>query len=68
MNLKKASALLLAGLMAVSAVGPVYAAESDVTLSISIWDSYQEPGIKQILDDFTEKTGIKTELSVVKWY
>lgn len=67
MNLKKASALLLAGLMAVSAVGPVYAAESDVTLSISIWDSYQEPGIKQILDDFTEKTGIKTELSVVKW-
>ena len=27
----------------------------------------QEPGIKEILADFTEKTGIKTEISVVKW-
>ena len=44
MNLKKASALFLAGMMAVSAV-PVYAGESDVTLSVSIWDSNQEPGI-----------------------
>lgn len=66
MNFKKASALFLAGLMVCSAV-PVYAETSDVTLSVSIWDSYQEPGIKEILSDFTEKTGIRTELSVVKW-
>ncbi len=66
MNLKKASALFLAGMMAVSAV-PVYAGESDVTLSVSIWDSNQEPGIKEILADFTAKTGINTEISVVKW-
>lgn len=66
MNLKKASALFLAGMMAVSAV-PVYAGESDVTLSVSIWDSNQEPGIKEILADFTAKTGIKAEISVVKW-
>lgn len=66
MNLKKASALFLAGMMAVSAV-PVYAGESDVTLSVSIWDSNQEPGIKEILADFTAKTGIKTEIYVVKW-
>lgn len=38
-----------------------------VTLSVSIWDTNQEPGIKEILADFTEKTGIKTEISVVKW-
>ncbi len=66
MSLKKASAIVLAGLMTVSAL-PVYAEGSDVTLSVSIWDSYQEPGIKEILSDFTAKTGIKTELSVVKW-
>ena len=40
---------------------------SDVTLSVTIWDSNQEPGLTQILQDFTEKTGIKTNVSVVKW-
>ena len=39
----------------------------DVELSVSIWDANQEPGIKEILSDFTEETGIKTKLSVVKW-
>ncbi len=36
-------------------------------LSISIWDTNQEPGINEILADFTEETGIKTKLTVVKW-
>lgn len=36
-------------------------------LSVSIWDSYQEPGINEILADFTAETGIKTKLSVIKW-
>lgn len=40
---------------------------SDAELSVSIWDTNQEPGIKQILADFTEQTGIKAKLSVVKW-
>lgn len=39
----------------------------DVELSVSIWDANQEPGLKEILADFTEETGIKTKLSVVKW-
>lgn len=42
-------------------------ATSDETVSIMIWDSFQEPGISEILDGFTQKTGIKTELQVVKW-
>lgn len=36
-------------------------------LSVSIWDTNQEPGLKEILADFTEDTGIKTKLTVVKW-
>lgn len=36
-------------------------------LSVSIWDINQEPGLKEILADFTEETGIKTKLTVVKW-
>ena len=36
-------------------------------VSISIWDTNQEPGINEILADFTEETGIKTKLTVVKW-
>ena len=41
--------------------------DSDAVLSVSIWDTYQEPGIKKILDSFTDKTGIETELSVITW-
>ena len=41
--------------------------EGGDTLSISIWDPNQEPGINEILADFTEETGIKTKLTVVKW-
>lgn len=41
--------------------------EGGDTLSISIWDTNQEPGINEILADFTEETGIKTKLTVVKW-
>lgn len=67
MKIKKILAASMAGVMMFSM--PVYAEEksSDVELSVSIWDSYQEPGIKEILDDFTEATGIKTKLTVVKW-
>lgn len=36
-------------------------------LSVMIWDPYQEPGISEILADFTAKTGIPTEIQVVKW-
>lgn len=42
-------------------------ASSDVVLSVSIWDNVQEPGLSQILADFTAATGIKTKISVVKW-
>ena len=31
-------------------------------LSVSIWDTNQEPGLKEILADFTEETGIKTSI------
>ena len=36
-------------------------------LSVSIWDTNQEPGLKEILAAITEETGIKTKLTVVKW-
>ena len=57
MNFKRVAALLLTGAMVMTAV-PVYAKCDDVSLSVSIWESNQEPGIKEIIADFTEKTGI----------
>lgn len=36
-------------------------------LSVMIWDNNQQPGIQEILNDFTEKTGIKAETQVVTW-
>lgn len=89
MKMKKAMALVLAGIMTLSltacgggssentasssegdAAQETSASESssgDAELSIAIWDTYQEPGIKEILAGFTEKTGISTKLSVIKW-
>lgn len=37
------------------------------TLSVMIWDSNQEPGIRTIIDEFTAKTGITAEIQVVNW-
>ncbi len=42
-------------------------ASGDATLSVAIWDTNQEPGIKEILADFTEETGIETEVVVTPW-
>ncbi len=41
--------------------------KSSDNLTIAIWDQGQEPGLKQILDEFTKETGIKTELQVITW-
>ena len=39
----------------------------DGVLQVGIWDSNQEPGIKEILADFTAETGIETEVTVTTW-
>ena len=40
---------------------------SSDTLTVAIWDTYQEPGIKEILADFTKETGIQTKLEITPW-
>ena len=80
MKLKKLTALCLAGAMVLSTAacgggsgdsgssggdGDSGSSEGG-ELSISIWDTNQEPGINEILADFTEENGIKTKLTVVK--
>ena len=42
-------------------------AASGETLTVAIWDSYQEPGLRKIMDDFTAETGIKAEIQVTPW-
>ncbi len=36
-------------------------------LQVAIWDSNQEPGIKEIIADFTAETGIEAEITVTTW-
>ena len=36
-------------------------------LSVSIWDNNQLPGLRQLMDDFTNETGIAVEIQVVPW-
>lgn len=37
------------------------------TLSVAIWDTNQEPGLTQIVNDFTAETGIKAKIQVTPW-
>lgn len=42
-------------------------ASSDVTLTVAIWDKGQQPGLQQIMDDFTAETGIKTDIQITPY-
>lgn len=41
--------------------------DSGKTLSVAIWDSNQEPGLRQIMDDFTAETGIEADIQITPW-
>lgn len=36
-------------------------------LTVAIWDNAQQPGLAEIMADFTASTGIQTELQVITW-
>lgn len=36
-------------------------------LNVAIWDTAQQKGIQEILDAFTEETGVKTNLQAITW-
>lgn len=40
---------------------------SEDTLVVAIWDTNQEPGLTEIIADFTAETGIKAEIQVTPW-
>lgn len=79
---KKGLALILAGTMAVSLAacggkssgsdggqegGASGGGDPKGKLTVAIWDNGQQPGLREIMDEFTEKTGIPTELQVITW-
>lgn len=37
------------------------------TLTVAIWDTNQEPGLTKIINEFTQKTGIKAQIQVTPW-
>lgn len=47
--------------------GSTEAAVSPDTLTVAIWDTNQEPGLTEILADFTAETGIKAQIQVTPW-
>lgn len=42
-------------------------ASASGSITLAIWDSVQEPGLREICDTFTEKTGIKVDIQVTPW-
>ncbi|MCI9582818.1 sugar ABC transporter substrate-binding protein [Clostridiaceae bacterium] len=41
--------------------------ESSGELTVAIWDTYQEPGLKEMMAGFTEETGISVKIQVTPW-
>ncbi|MGL4986425.1 MAG: ABC transporter substrate-binding protein [Treponemataceae bacterium] len=64
--MKKAILMMIVAIFLVSCSGK-NSNSAGKRLTITIWDSNQEPGISQILKDFTAKTGIETVIQVVAW-
>lgn len=77
MKLKKVLAFAMAAMMtlSVAACGSKSSDDGkkssgndkDVKLTVAIWDSNQEPGLKEIMNDFTEDTGIKVDIQITPW-
>lgn len=36
-------------------------------ITVAIWDTNQQPGLQQIMDDWTATSGIKAEIQVLSW-
>lgn len=64
---KKLTVAAITGAMAVTALAPMTAQAAGDTLTVAIWDNGQRAGLEEIMNDFTEATGIKTEIQVVEW-
>ena len=79
MKLKKVTASLLAVAMVVSlaACGSGKSSDSgenkkdsgnkDAKLTVAIWDSNQEPGLRTIMDGFTKETGVEVDIQITTW-
>lgn len=77
MKLKKVLAVAMAAMMtlSVAACGSKSSDEGksksgdskDAKLTVAIWDSNQEAGLKEIMNDFTEETGVEVDIQVTPW-
>ena len=74
--MKKRNRFLALGLTAAMAVtglagcqgsggGKGGSGDPNAPLTVAIWDSGQQAGLQEILNAFTESTGIKTQLQVI---
>lgn len=77
MKLKKVLALAMVSVMALSMTAcggkekeketEEKTSSKDAKLTVAIWDSNQEPGLKKIMDDFTKETGVEVDIQVTPW-
>ncbi|AEE15501.1 ABC transporter substrate-binding protein [Treponema brennaborense] len=67
--MKKFTAVLLIACLAGSIAFAGGGKENSETavLQVAVWDKNQEPGLTQILNDFTAATGIKAKIQVTPW-
>ncbi len=67
--MKKIIGIMMIALLAVSIVSCAKeeTAVASGPLTVAIWDSNQEPGLRQIMDDFTAETGVEVVIQVTPW-
>lgn len=77
MKKKQTAALLVAGCMGLSLAACGGKTQENSTnkqveasgsgLTVAIWDNAQLTGLKEIMGDFTNESGISAEIQVVPW-
>lgn len=73
---KKFASVFIAGILSIGMMGCTNSGDKKTedsnsgnsdALTVAIWDTYQEPGLKEIMGDFTKETGIKVKIQVTPW-
>lgn len=65
--MKKIALALVLALLTLAIVPGALAEYTAKELNVAIWDNNQLPGLRQIADEWTAKTGVNVNLQVITW-
>lgn len=65
--MRKSALFLIVAIMALAMAPAGLAEYSTQELNVAIWDNNQLPGLRQIAEEWSQKTGVKVNMQVITW-